>query len=1212
MDDLLVVESNQPDVGPVIPESVLADPLNPPPPAFDSEPEDVIKVEDTVEPEDETGPASVHEVGESSTATFIREDGDRLPPGLMRRDINSLFGQIASLSRRLCGGETAHALVEKIGKAKDKYYGKLILDLGNKVRSSVEEGAAAMENLVRKLGNAEERAECKKLKKELEEARLNEAIDVSVKDEESPSFEPWGSPQSVDAAIAAKRARQANVKNNASGSGQAMGQVTATVVRECTFAGFMIISVVPKELLNIGDDVLNQMGWTKMKKLMIAEFCPAEELQRMENELWNLKDKRILEGNKRKWENFQSGNSSGKSNHKDNTHQSSLNNQKQRNVRAMTTAPNEGKVSSGPLPVCEHCFTHHVGQYTIKCHKYGKIGHKARYCKEKNVATGANAQPIWTCYDYGEQGHTRNRCPKKVKQKEAGEVCGRAYTIKDAELQGPNVVTDVVIVCGEKVVRIPYGNKTLTVESDKGVSRLKVISCIKACKYIERGCHLFLAHVTEKKPKEKRLEYVSVILDFLEVFPDDLSGLPPVIARAVGERTYSSEFITVGSTGVVCEKKYGSFRMCIDYRELNKLTVKNRYPLSRINNLFDQLLGLSVYSKIDLRSGYHQLHIKEEDIPIIAFRSRLAGYYRRFIEGFSLISKPLTKLTQKDKKYEWGKEEEESFQTSKQKLCSAPILALLEGMEYFVVYCDASLKGYGAVLMQWEKVVENLFVWNEVCGFHRSQEGAPVLFVKKKDGSFWMCIDYRELNKLAVKNRYPLSRIDNLFDQLQGSRVYSKSDPRSGYHQLSVREEDIPKTVFRTRYGHYEFQVMSFGLTNAPAVFMDMMNRIQFRGRVIDSEGIHVDPTKIESIKDWASPKTPTEIRQFLGLAGYYQRFIEGRSCISAVEAEIMQCIDFGFTEGSENFVVYCDASRKWLGAVLMQREKVEARREENYGTEDLCGMIKNLEPRTDGTLCLRNRSWMPYFGNLRTMIMHESHKSKYSIYPESDKMYQDLKKLYWWPNMKAEIATYVNNNVGRSQKHETFWYRVLNEFNSKKFQKRTNDMLNSKCHALNANCQKFNAAYKRAKRLGKSGENDVDVLKRAQSIYRDEHKRVAFCQEDACAILKFHPKWDAPEQVDLTGDVPGLPKRIYSVTMHDHVRPELRLKREAAERAFEAQAEKDRTLIRLEELRFLATSTKDLDDDDAYWIKKQKRLIKNKMRNDLGDEDDEDELESF
>ncbi|GKA42858.1 putative reverse transcriptase domain-containing protein, partial [Tanacetum coccineum] len=216
--------------------------------------------------------------------------------------------------------------------------------------------------------------------------------------------------------------------------------------------------------------------------------------------------------------------------------------------------------------------------------------------------------------------------------------------------------------------------------------------------------------------------------------------------------------------------------------------------------------------------------------------------------------------------------------------------------------------------------------------------GAPVLFVKKKDGSFWMCIDYQELNKLTVKNRYPLPMIDDLLNQLQGSSIYSKIDLRSGYHQLRVCEEDIPKTAFRTRYGHYEFQVMPFGLTNAPAVFMDLMNR-----------GIHVDLAKIESVKDWASPKSAMEIRQFLDLVGYYQRFIEGFSKITKPMTKLTQKkVKFDWSdkaettfqlikhklcsapilalpEGNEDFIAYYDALIKGLGAVLMQREKVIA-----------------------------------------------------------------------------------------------------------------------------------------------------------------------------------------------------------------------------------------------------------------------------------------------
>ncbi|GKB26503.1 putative reverse transcriptase domain-containing protein [Tanacetum coccineum] len=187
--------------------------------------------------------------------------------------------------------------------------------------------------------------------------------------------------------------------------------------------------------------------------------------------------------------------------------------------------------------------------------------------------------------------------------------------------------------------------------------------------------------------------------------------------------------------------------------------------------------------------------------------------------------------------------------------------------------------------------------------------GASVLFVKKKDGSFRMCIDYRELNKLTVKNRYPLPRIDDLFDQLQGSSVYSKIDLRSGYHQLRVREEDIPKTAFRTRYGHYEFQVMSFGLTNAPAVFMDLMNRVckPYLDKFVI---VFIDDILIYSKSKQEHEEHLKLILELLKKEELYAKFSN---------APIL-----ALPEGAENFIVYCDASHKGLGVVLMQNEKKE------------------------------------------------------------------------------------------------------------------------------------------------------------------------------------------------------------------------------------------------------------------------------------------------
>ncbi|GKA08646.1 putative reverse transcriptase domain-containing protein [Tanacetum coccineum] len=804
------------------------------------------------------------------------------------------------------------------------------------------------------------------------------------------------------------------------------------------------------QVATLGLAEANGKSWDDMKKMMLEEFCPEEEISRMEDELRNLSQyikglpsyiqgetysskpttlneairmahglmeqkvqgwkEKNADQNKRKWEGGNQGNNQGNRNNnrgdnRDNRHHNQNNNRRNGGARAMTQAQGENVNQGGHAPKCNRCNMFHFGNCPMKCNKCGKRGHIARDCRGKGVATGANTEPIRVCFKCGDPNHLANSelCPEKKKQ-DGRNASGHVYAVKDVDqAQGPNVVTelgtfdviigmdwladnDAVIICGKKEVHIPIKNRTLVVKGDRNSSRLKVISCIKARKYIERGCHLFLAHVTEKEKSEKRLEDVPVIRDFPEVFPDDLPGLPP--SRQV-------EF------------------------------------------------------KIDLVPGA---------APVARAPYRLAP--------------------------------------SEMKELSEQLKELLE-------------KGF---------IRPSSSPW-----------GAPVLFVKKKDGSFRMCIDYRELNKLTVKNRYPLPRIDDLFDQLQGSSVYSKIDLRSGYHQLRVREEDIPITAFRTRYGHYEFQVMPFGLTNAPAVFMDLMNRVckpyldkfvivfiddiliysktkgehsehlkiildllkkeklyakfskcdfwlesvQFLGHVINREGVHVDPAKIEAIKNWPVPKSPTELKQDLctapilalpegpddfvvycdaSLKGYglelgavvfalrlWRHYLYGTKCVVYTDHKSLQYIldqkelnmkqrqwiellsdydyEIRYHPGKANKVrdkplrvrslvmsTCTDLSKRILKAQL------EAVKQENVKAENLGRLLKSIfEIHSDGIRYFENRVWLPLFGGLRDLIMHESHKSKYSIHPGSDKMYQDLKKLYWWPNMKADIATYVS-----------------------------------------------------------------------------------------------------------------------------------------------------------------------------------------------------------
>ncbi|GJY32630.1 putative reverse transcriptase domain-containing protein [Tanacetum coccineum] len=414
---------------------------------------------------------------------------------------------------------------------------------------------------------------------------------------------------------------------------------------------------------------------------------------------------------------------------------------KQNVARAYTVCPGEKKAYTGTLPLCTKCNYHHTGQCAPKCGNCKRYGHATNDCRvntnNNNNNNNNKNQKAGACYECGNTSHIKKNCPKLKNRGNSngnGITQGRAYALggRDA-ISDSNVITESrydveladrkiigvntiicgctlnfmnhpfnidlmpvpldsfdviigmdwltkyhgVIICDEKIVRVPFGREMLIFQGNgnnqREESRLNIISCTKAQEYLSKGCDVFLAHITTKEAKDKsegkRLEDVPIVRDFPEVFPKDLPGIPPArqvefqidlvpgaapVARAP-YRLAPSEMKELaeqlqelsdkgfirpssspwGAPVLFVKKKDGSFRMCIDYRELNKLTVKNRYPLPRIDDLFDQLQGSSVYSKIDLRSGYHQLRVRKEVIPKTAFRT-CYGHYEFQVMPFGL------------------------------------------------------------------------------------------------------------------------------------------------------------------------------------------------------------------------------------------------------------------------------------------------------------------------------------------------------------------------------------------------------------------------------------------------------------------------------------------------------------------------------------------------------------------------------------------------
>ncbi|GJT75321.1 putative reverse transcriptase domain-containing protein [Tanacetum coccineum] len=749
------------------------------------------------------------------------------------------------------------------------------------------------------------------------------------------------------------------------------------------------------------NDIAYAMTWTELKKKMTDKYRPRTEIKKLEVKLMFLEesdkiekyvgglpdmihrsvvaskpktmqeatemaievmDKRIYTFADRQTENKRKPDNNQQP-------QQQYQNKRQNTGKAYAAGTIEKKPYRGSKPLCSKCNYHYDGPCAPKCHKCNKcnkVGHFTRDYRSTVNANNANHQRGTRSVGGGNAlakvyvvGHARTNPDSNVVTGtfllnnryasilfDTGADRSFVSTTFSSQINIPPTALDhyydieladgriiglntILRGCTLNILNHPFNIDLMPLElgsfdaiigmdCNRGhEARLHIISYSKTQEYMLKGCPVFLVNVntkeTEDKSEKKRLEDVPIIRDFPDVFPEDLSGLP--LTRQV-----EFQIDLIPGAAPVARAPY-------------RLTPSEMKELSeKLKELSDKgfirpssspwgapLQGSSVYSKINLRSGYHQLRVREEDIPKTAFRTRY-GHYEFQVMPFGLTNAP-------------------------------------------------------AVFMD---------LMNRVC--------KPYL------------------------DKFMIVFIDDIL-------IYSKNKQEHEEH-LKLILELLKKEELYAKFSKCEFWIP----------------KVQFHGYVIDSQG----------------------------LVGYYRRFIKGFSKISKPMTKLTQK-KVKFEWGSEDFIVYCDASIKGLGAVLMQREKViayaprqlkiheknymthdlelgavvfslklwrhylfespqkkldaqtKARKPENIKNKDVGDMLvensieteklrtEKLEPRAVGTLCLNGRSWLSCYGDLRTMIMHESHKSKYSIHPGSKKMYQEMKKLYWWPNMKANITTYVS-----------------------------------------------------------------------------------------------------------------------------------------------------------------------------------------------------------